>query len=118
MKLIAPLFALTFLPACAVSTPINQLTLPKPSTISGTVVEVEDAETFTLKDTTGTIEVEWEGDDLSPTLKVGETITVSGVVDEDESIGERSVQALEFDAFCVKRADGMIVKAVPTCPLQ
>ena len=114
-------FSLALLPllaACAMHTPINQLTLPDASTIHGTVVEVEDAETFVLEDATGRIEVEWEGEDLSPALTVGEMITVSGVVDEDESIGEDAIFAEEFDAFCVKRADGTVVSAVPVCGLK
>lgn len=105
------------LAACAQSTPINQLSLPAPSIISGEVVSVEDAETFVLRDESGRIEVEWEGENLRPALRPGETLTVAGIVDEDESIGEASVFAEEFDAYCIRRADGTLLQAVPLCPL-
>lgn len=115
-KMMIPLiFCLT---ACTMAQPIDSLTLPCPSIIQGTVIAVEDAETFIIEDKTGHIEVEWEGEDIAPNLQVGEAITVAGVVDEDESIGENEIFATEFDAYCMKRASGQLLKAVPTCPLN
>lgn len=111
------LILLSTLLLAACSTSIANLTLPSPSTIKGTVSDVEDGE-FTLTDATGEVEVEWEGNPITPALREGEVIMVSGIVDEDDTIEEGELTVEEFDAFCIKREDGTVITALPNCPLR
>lgn len=114
MKILA-LIALSALAACA-PTVINELTLPTPSTIFGQVSDVED-DGFTLSDATGSIEVEWESEATPLALNEGENVMVAGVIDEDESVDRAEIVAEEFDAYCLKRADGTVLRVIPAaCP--
>ena len=99
--------------ACSTTTPIAKIGFPSPTVIKGTVHELED-DSFTLKDKTGEIEVELEGnDELIKMLSEGDTFTVKGVLDEDDSEGKMHVIAEEFDAYSVILENGKEVRLIP-----
>lgn len=101
-----------FLGACT-TTPIAQLGFPTPTVLKGEVHSVGD-DSFVLKDTTGQIEVETEGyEGIDKLLKVGEIVTVKGVLDEDDSEGKDYVVAEEFDAYAIIRENGEEIKLIP-----
>lgn len=104
--------AALLLSACA-STPIAQIGFPTPTVLKGEVHSIDD-DSFILKDSTGQIEVETEGyDDIDKLLKVGEMVTVKGVLDEDDSEGKDHIVAEEFDAYAIIRENGEEIKLIP-----
>lgn len=109
------LFALPLsfmLSACAV-TPVAEVGFPRPTTLKGQIQSLTD-DGFVLKDATGTIEVETEGGDARmESLRVGERITVKGVLDEDDSEGKDHIVAEEFDAYAIIRENGEKIRLVP-----
>ncbi|MEM6602629.1 MAG: hypothetical protein AAF621_01140 [Pseudomonadota bacterium] len=100
-----------FLAGCQ-STHIADLTLPRPSTISGYVQSIDD-DGFVLKDMTGSIAVEVEDISLEDKISVGDKVTVKGVLDEDDSIGKTDIVIEEFDAYVVILQNGEEISLVP-----
>jgi hypothetical protein len=112
MKFALPVTILSCLALSACATPIAHLALPTPSTIQGTVTEA-DKGGFTLRDSSGDIDVDTGDIKIKPPIKVGENLTVRGVVDEDDSEGEAVAVVEEMDAFEIIRADGTVIQIVP-----
>lgn len=83
-------------------TPIAELQRGTTITIRGEVVRITDEDEFILKDATGSVRV-YVGSTMVP-AEVGESITVSGFVDDDV------VEPKEIYAKTLTRADGSVVK--------
>jgi uncharacterized protein YdeI (BOF family) len=99
MRIVVSLTALLAMSACAQQvTPINKLTLPATTTVEGTVTKLSKRG-FELKDNTGTIFVDTDDKKATKSLKVGDKATVSGVVDEDDSLGKKAPVIKEIDAY-------------------
>lgn len=103
--------ALLALSACA-STSISNVGFPSPTVLHGEVKEFSESG-FVLKDATGEITIDVDPAALGDTLSAGDKVTVKGVLDDDDSIGEDHVIAKEFDAYAVIPADGKEIVIVP-----
>lgn len=112
MKIISISLPLTLLlSACAV-TPIADIGFPTPTTLSGTIHQIED-DSFILRDATGDIEVEVEQMSVMHRLRNGDKVLVKGVLDEDDSVGKDHVVAKEFDAYAIILSNGEELALVP-----
>ncbi len=95
-------------PALAQSGPataIAEITRGTQVTITGTVERIADEDEFHLADRSGSIEV-YLGPSRVPVV-VGETVTVTGYVDDDPG-------PLDLCASSITRADGTVVP-IPDC---
>lgn len=82
--------------AFALPVPIAKAPRGQPVTLSGKVMRITDADAFRLKDETGVVTVYVGPNDLP--VEVGETVTVSGALEEGFPP--------EFIALGLRRADG------------
>ena len=91
-------------PAAAVITPIDALARGITATIEGRVTRILDEDEFRIEDATGSIRV-YIGWKNRVTLPVGETVVVTGFVDNDLVAFFRP----EFYATEITRADGLVI---------
>lgn len=96
---------------CA-AVPIARVSFPDPTVLSGFVTEIDEGG-FVLKDATGQIDVDTDDVSFEDKLKIGDKVTVKGVLDEDDSVGKAFVMAEEFDAYAVILPNGREVMIVP-----
>lgn len=109
-KLVFPAALFFALSACHPT--ISTVGFPEPTVLKGEITKFTD-DGFMMKDHTGTIEVDADGHDLGDMFKVGDTVTVKGVLDEDDSVGKDHVVAKEFDAYSVTCSKGHEIMVVP-----
>ena len=83
-------------------TPISGLQRGTVATIRGEVVRITDEDEFLLRDATGSVRV-YVGPNSVP-AKVGEQVTVRGLVDDDKD------EPKEIYAKTLTRADGSVVE--------
>jgi uncharacterized protein YdeI (BOF family) len=106
--LVLAFVATAALPAYAqtgTSTAIADVTRGSQVTVQGVVERIPDEDEFILTDQSGSIEVY-----LGPTrvpVAVGDTVVVSGFVDDDPGV-------LDLCASRIERADGTVIQ-IPNC---
>ena len=93
----APLTAL----AATQITPISDVQRGSSATIQGTVERILDSDEFRITDETGSLRV-YVGPNLVP-AEVGETVTVSGILDDE-------ILRPEFYAREIVQSDGTVIQ--------
>lgn len=100
--LISGVIAFASLPAFAEgTTAVADIVRGSPVTVTGVVERIDDEDEFTLADATGSIEV-YLGPNTVP-VTVGETVSVTGFVDDDQG-------PIDLCASSIIRADGQVIQ--------